>query len=43
MRFKMAGEVELITPDRYLTKPLDIPKFLVAVRELLRDTALAAT
>jgi CheY-like chemotaxis protein len=42
-RFRMASEVELITPDGYLTKPLDIPKFLRAVRELLGDTALVAT
>jgi CheY-like chemotaxis protein len=42
-RFRMASEVELITPDGYLTKPLDIPKFLGAVRELLGDTALATT
>ena len=27
-RFPMAGEVGMIRPDYYLTKPLDIPKFL---------------
>jgi CheY-like chemotaxis protein len=27
-RFPMSAEVELIRPDRYLTKPLDIPRFL---------------
>jgi CheY-like chemotaxis protein len=27
-RFPMSAEVEMIRPDRYLTKPLDIPKFL---------------
>lgn len=26
--FPMAAEVEMIRPDSYLTKPLDIPKFL---------------
>ena len=26
--FPMAAEVEMIRPDNYLTKPLDIPKFL---------------
>jgi hypothetical protein len=24
----MSAEVEMIRPDQYLTKPLDIPKFL---------------
>jgi len=27
-RFPMAGEVDMIRPDYYFTKPLDIPKFL---------------
>ena len=27
-RFPMSGEVEMIRPDTYLTKPLDIPRFL---------------
>ena len=27
-RFPMSAEVEMIRPDRYLTKPLDIPVFL---------------
>jgi CheY-like chemotaxis protein len=26
--FPMSSEVEMIRPDRYLTKPLDIPRFL---------------
>ena len=30
-----AGEVEMITPDYYLTKPVDIPKFLELVKKLL--------
>ena len=34
--FPMAGEVELIRPDMYLTKPLDIPKFLDSVRKALQ-------
>ena len=29
--FPMAGEVEMIRPDYYLTKPLDIPGFLQVV------------
>ena len=33
--FPMAGEVPLITPDAYMTKPLDIPKFLECVRQML--------
>ncbi|MGD0498623.1 MAG: response regulator [Bryobacteraceae bacterium] len=27
-RFPMSAEVEMIRPDRYLAKPLDIPRFL---------------
>ncbi len=27
-RFPMSAEVEMIRPDRYLSKPLDIPRFL---------------
>ncbi|HYK92087.1 MAG TPA: response regulator [Acidobacteriota bacterium] len=33
--FSRATEVELVTPDAYLTKPLDIPQFLEQVRILL--------
>lgn len=36
-RFRMAGEVDEITPDRYLTKPIDIRRFLAAVRDLLGE------
>jgi CheY-like chemotaxis protein len=32
-RFPMAGEVDMIRPDFYLTKPLDIPKFLEVVQK----------
>ncbi|MDZ7330794.1 MAG: response regulator [candidate division KSB1 bacterium] len=32
---KAAGEVEMIMPDYYLTKPVDIPKFLDMVKKLL--------
>ena len=35
--FPMSGDVELIRPDTYLTKPLDIPKFLDCVRGALRN------
>jgi len=31
-RFPMAGEVDMIRPDFYLTKPLDIPRFLEVVQ-----------
>jgi len=34
-RFPMAEEMPLITPDAYLTKPLDIPKFLACVKRML--------
>lgn len=33
--FGWIGDTKWITPDAYLTKPLDIPKFLERVRELL--------
>lgn len=32
---KAAGEVEMIMPDYYLTKPVDVPKFLELVKKLL--------
>ena len=32
-RFPMASEVEMIRPDSYLTKPLDIPGFLEVVKK----------
>ena len=34
-RFPMAGEVPMITPDAYFSKPLEIPKFLECVRQML--------
>jgi CheY-like chemotaxis protein len=33
-RFSRASEVGMIRPDRYLTKPLDVPRFLATVRRL---------
>lgn len=33
--FPMAGELPMITPDAYFAKPLDIPKFLQTVRNML--------
>jgi CheY-like chemotaxis protein len=36
-RFPMSPEVDMIRPDRYLTKPLDIPRVL----HLLEKTAVA--
>jgi len=37
-RFPMSAEVEMIRPDRYLTKPLDVPEFL-----RLLETAVGPT
>lgn len=34
-RFSRAVEAPLIQPDVYLTKPLDIPRFLASVEQLL--------
>ncbi|MFH0981429.1 MAG: response regulator [Planctomycetota bacterium] len=34
--FGWIGDTSAITPDAYMTKPLDIPKFLTRVRELLK-------
>lgn len=36
-RFSMAGEAAMITPNAYLTKPLDIQRFLAEVGSLLGD------
>jgi CheY-like chemotaxis protein len=36
-RFPRAPEVDMIRPDRYLTKPLDLAAFLVIVRKILRQ------
>ncbi len=33
--FAMAGEVEMIRPDWYVTKPVDIPKFLETVERAI--------
>ena len=33
--FGMTGEVGMITPDAYLTKPLEIPRFLQCVQRML--------
>lgn len=30
--FSMAGELDMVHPDFYLTKPIDIPKFLAVVQ-----------
>ena len=38
-RFRGASEVGMITPDDYLTKPLDIPHFLGTLRSLLRQSS----
>ena len=36
-RFQMAGEVEMVTPNSYLTKPVDIAAFLSEIRALLGE------
>ena len=33
--FAMAGDVGMITPDAYFTKPIDIPRFLQCVKRML--------
>ena len=35
--FPMAGEVDMITPDAYFTKPLDLEPFLQCVRRIVGD------
>lgn len=35
-RFPMAGEVDMVRPDRYLTKPIDIPRFLDLIQRVTR-------
>jgi CheY-like chemotaxis protein len=36
-RFSMAGEVDMITPSAYLTKPVDVARFLREIRALLGE------
>jgi len=37
-RFAQAGgQVEMIIPDQYMTKPVDVPKFLELVHQLLKN------
>jgi two-component system alkaline phosphatase synthesis response regulator PhoP len=36
-RFSTAGELDMITPDGYLTKPIDIAQFLETVKGLLGE------
>jgi CheY-like chemotaxis protein len=38
-RFSMAGEVDMVTPNSYLTKPVDITAFLEEVRALMGTEA----
>ena len=38
-RFGSATEAPMVTPDSYVTKPIDIPRFLESVRGLLRIPA----
>jgi CheY-like chemotaxis protein len=37
--FPMAGEVDMIRPDFYVTKPLDIPAFLATVQKALESAS----
>jgi len=37
-RFPMSAEVEMIRPDRYLTKPLDIPELLRVLEKAVGTT-----
>ncbi len=41
-RFPMSPEVEMIRPDRYIAKPLDIPKFLELVEKSVAAARRAA-
>jgi two-component system, OmpR family, response regulator len=41
-RFPMSAEVEMIRPDGYLTKPLNVPEFLRTLKEALAAAAGAA-
>ena len=43
LRFAMAGEVGMVTPDAYVTKPVDIPHFLELVRQLVARRSAAAS
>jgi two-component system, OmpR family, alkaline phosphatase synthesis response regulator PhoP len=36
-RFRTAGEVDMVTPNVYLTKPLEIPRFIEEIRALLGE------
>jgi CheY-like chemotaxis protein len=38
-RFPMSAEVEMIRPDRYLSKPLDIPEFLHLLSQAVGGTS----
>ncbi len=35
-RFPMAGEIDMVRPDRYMTKPIDIPRFLELIESVTR-------
>jgi len=37
-RFPMSAEVEMIRPDRYLTKPLHIPEFFRVLEQAIGET-----
>lgn len=35
-RFPAAGELDMVRPDRYVTKPIDIPRFLELIARVTR-------
>lgn len=41
--FPMAGEVDMIRPDFYVTKPLDVPAFLATLESALQRTRASGT
>ncbi len=41
--FPMAGEVEMIRPDFYVTKPLDVPAFLATLESALQRIRASGT
>ncbi|MGA2267885.1 MAG: response regulator [Bryobacteraceae bacterium] len=42
-RFPMSAEVEMIRPDRYLTKPLDMPRFLQLLEKAVGSARMETT
>ena len=42
-RFAMSGEGDMVRPDMYLTKPLDIPKFLATMEKVTGGRSASQT